>query len=131
MRTFLPNETEAGGFAAAYAATDPSSGPRGGIALGDDAAVSGDLRRTFAQVLAAARTRIGRVIAPALHGLRDARDRRRTARELRRLSPALLADIGIEAEEIDQLVETVFASRRNPAAMRGRESPVIRRSPNY
>ena len=112
MRTFLPNETEAGGLVAAYAATDPSSGPRGGIALGDDAAGSGDLRRAFGQAVAAARARIGRVIAPALHGLRDARDRRRTVRELRRLSPALLADIGIEAEEIDRLVDAGFSGWR-------------------
>ena len=118
MRTFLPSETEAGGFVAAYAATDPSSGPRGGIALGHDAAGSGDLRRTIGQVLAAARTRIGRVIAPALHGLRDARDRRRTARELRRLSPALLADIGIEAEEIDRFVDARLAGRRYGTALR-------------
>ena len=59
-----------------------------------------------------------RAIVCALNGLRAARDRRQTVRELRRLSPALLADIGMEPEEIERMVDARLAGRRYLTAMR-------------
>ena len=123
-----PSSTfEAGRLATGLATAEPAAGPRGQLALDHDAASPIDLRARYTRHVEAVLARIERAIVRALHGLRNARHRRQAERELRCLSPALLADIGIEPEEIEQVVETVFALRRNPAAMRARESPVIRR----
>ena len=109
-----PSSTfEAGRLAAGFATAESAAGPRGQLALDHDAATSADLRARYTRHVEAMLARIERAIVRALRGLRDARHRRQAERELRRLSPALLADIGIEPEEIEQVVETVFAARRN------------------
>ena len=118
MRAVLSSRTEAHRFATSFAAAETAGGPRGDIALDQDAAGAGDLRRSLGQVFHAARARIERVVAPVLHELRDVRDRRQTARELRRLSPALLADIGIEPDEIELVVDARLAASRNVTARR-------------
>ena len=118
MRAILSDTTDAGRFINAYAAPEPATGPRGSFALDRDAAGAVELRRAFGRAGGAALVRIERAIARVLNGLRDARDRRETVRELRRLSPALLADIGIESEEIEQVVDVRLAGLRYGTAMR-------------
>jgi len=110
MKAILSDTTDAGRFANAYATPEPATGPRGNFALDHEAA-------------GAALARIERAIARVLRELRAERDRRRTVRELRRLSPALLADIGIESEEIEQVVDLRLAGLRYGTATRaGRAS---------
>ena len=123
MRAILSDTTDAGRFANAYATPDPATGPRGSFALDHDAADAVELRRAFGRVASAALAGIERAIARVLSGLRDARDRRQTERELRRLSPALLADIGIESEEIEQVVNARFAGLRYGTAIQRRGLP--------
>ena len=118
MRAILSSTTDAGRFANAYATPEPATGPRGNIALDHDAAGAVELRHAVGRTVGAALARIERGIVRVLHGLRDVRGRRRTVRELRRLSPALLADIGIGPEEIEQLVDARLAGRRYRTAMR-------------
>ena len=123
MKAILPDTTDAGRFANAYATPEPATGPRGNFALDYEAAGAVELRRAFGRTAGAALARIERAIAGALRELRAERDRRRTVRELRRLSPALLADIGIESEEIEQVVDLRLAGLRYGTAMRaGRAS---------
>ena len=118
MRAILSDTTDAGRFANAYATPEPATGPRGNFALDHDAAGAVELRRAFGRTAGAALARIERAIVHALSELRAARDRRRTVRELRRLSPALLADIGIESEEIEQVVDVRLAGLRYGTAIR-------------
>jgi uncharacterized protein YjiS (DUF1127 family) len=118
MRAILSDTTAAGRFANAYATPEPATGPRGNIALDHDAAGAVELRRAFGRAAGATLARIERAIVRVVNGLRDARDRRETVRELRRLSPALLADIGIGPEEIEQLVDARLAGLRYGTAMR-------------
>lgn len=118
MRAILSDTTDAGRFANAYATPEPVTGLRGNFALDHDAAGAVELRRALGRAGGAALARIERAIAHVLNGLRDARNRRETVRELRRLSPALLADIGIGPEEIEQLVDARLAGLRYGTAMR-------------
>ena len=113
---------EAGRLATGLATAEPAAGPRGRPALEHGGPSSGDLRAHCTRHVETALASIERVVVRALHGLRDARDRRCTVRELRRLSPALLADIGIEPEDIEQVVGASLASQRRRAAMRNPES---------
>ena len=123
MKAILSNTADAGRFANAYATPDPATGPRGSFALDHDAAGAVELRRAFWRAVGDALARIERAIVRVLNGPRDARRRRQAARELRRLSPALLADIGIESEEIEQVVDVRFAGLRYGTAMRSRGLP--------
>ncbi len=118
MRAILSDTTDAGRFATAYATPDPATGPRGNFALDHDPAGTVELRRAFVRPAGAALARIERAIVRVLSELRAARDRRQTVRELRRLSPALLADIGMEPEEIERMVDARLAGRRYLTAMR-------------
>ena len=118
MRAILSDTTDAGRFATAYATPDPATGPRSNFALDHDAAGAVELRRAFVRPAGAALARIERAIVRVLSELRAARDRRQTVRELRRLSPALLADIGIESEEIERVVDVRLAGLRYGTAMR-------------
>ena len=118
MRAILSDTIDLGRFTNAYATPDPAIGPRGNIALDHDAAGAVELRRAVGRTVGAALARVERGVVHLLHGLRDVRGRRRTVRELRRLSPALLADIGIGPEEIEQLVDARLAGRRYRTAMR-------------
>ena len=123
MRAILSNTADAGRFANVYATPEPATGPRGNFTLDHDAAGSVELLRALGRAAGAAFTRIERTVVHALNGLRDARDRRQMVRELRRLSPALLADIGIEPGEIEQVVDVRLAGRRYGTAMRSRALP--------
>ena len=102
---------EAGRLTTELATAKPVVGPRGHLGLDQGAASASDLRSRFTRHGQAALTRIER----ALCALRDARDRRHTVRELRRLSPKLLADIGIEPESVEQVVAAAVASHRRGA----------------
>ena len=118
MRAIPSDKIDVGRLATALAIPDPATGPPGNISLDHGAARAGDLRPEFGRGIDATFARIEGAIVRVLHGLRDARDRRQTARELRRLSPALLADIGIEPEEIAQVIDAKFTTPRNRPAMR-------------
>lgn len=118
MRAILSDATDAGRLANTYAAPEPATGPRGSFALDRDAAGAVELRRAFGRAGGAALARIEHAIVCALNALRAARDRRQTVRELRRLSPALLADIGMEPQEIERMVDARLAGRRYLTAMR-------------
>ena len=118
MRAILSDTTDAGRFINTYAAPEPAAGPRGSFALDHDAAGAVELRRAFVRPAGAALARIERAIVRVLSELRAARDRRQTVRELRRLSPALLADIGMEPQEIERMVDARLAGRRYLTAMR-------------
>ena len=110
MRAFPSGKISAGRFANAFANPDPATGPPGNISLAHGPARADDPLPEFGRGVAAAFSRIEHAVVRVLHGLRDARDRRLTVRELRRLSPALLADIGIEPAEIEQIIDARFAT---------------------
>ena len=118
MRAILSETTDLGRFANAYATPEPATGPRGNIALDHDAAGAVELRRAFGRAGGAALARIERAIVRVLSELRAARDRRQTVRELRRLSPTLLADIGIDLEEVEQVVDARLAGLPYGTAVR-------------
>ena len=130
MRAIPFDNVEAGRLAIAPGTADPGTGPPGNNSLDRGAARAGDLRPEFGRGIDTAFARIERAIARILRGLRDARDRRQAVRELRRLSPALLADIGIEPAEIERVIDAKFATRRNQAATRKirRSAPKVRRA---
>ena len=102
-------------------------GHRGHLGLDQGATSSGDLPARYTHHVEAVLARIERAVVRALRELRDARDRRLTVRELRRLSPALLADIGIDPNDIEQVVDARLAWPRNLSAMRRQESLARRR----
>ena len=117
MKSTVSNEFEAGRLTPSFATADPATVLPGDIGLAHGAARAGDLRQSIKQGVNAVLTRIERAIDRILHRLRDARDRHATLRELRRLSPTLLADIGIEPEWIERVVDAAHAPRRQPYAM--------------
>ena len=130
MRAIPFDNVEAGRLATALGAADPGTGPPGNNSLDHSAARAGDLRPEFGRGIYTAFARIEGAIVRIRRGLRDARDRRLTARELRRLSPALLADIGIEPAQIERGIDAKFATRRKQAATRKirRSAPKVRRA---
>ena len=130
MRAISPDEFEAGRLATTSATPAPGSGPSGSVSLDHGAENAGDLRPELGRDIKAAFARIERAFVRILHGLRDARDRRQAVRELRRLSPALLADIGIEPHDIERVIDAKFATRGNRSVTRKfrRTAPNARRA---
>ena len=59
-----------------------------------------------------------RIVLDVMDRLRDARARRHTVRELRRMDRSRLADIGIEPEMIESTVDAMIAAHRERIAMR-------------
>lgn len=55
--------------------------------------------------------------------LRERRDRRATLRELRRLSPRQLCDIGLDVDQIEAVVDGLLTTRREQADRSGPERP--------
>ena len=118
MRAISSDQIESGRLATAFATLDPATGSPGNLSLDHDGANAGDLRPELERDIGVAFARLQGAFVRVLHRLRDARDRRQTVRELRRLSPVLLADIGIEPGEIEQVIDASVASHRHWAAMR-------------
>ena len=120
MKAPAPDAPGAGGLVTAFATSDAVSGPPGDIAPDRDSAGAGDSFRDADRDIDAALARLERTIAGVVQGLRDRLARRRAVRELRRLGRSRLADIGIEPEEIERVVDAMIAARRSRAATRGR-----------
>ena len=119
MTATTSNEIGAGRLVTAFAASDPATGPPENIVLDHDAASVGDLRPEFRQRAKAAFARVESAVAGVGRGLRDGLARRQTVRELRLLGRSRLADLGIEPDEIEQVVDAMIAMRRSRAAIRG------------
>ena len=71
--------------------------------------------RTPGRRLEAALARGERAAVDLLRWWRDGADRRRTVRELRRMGRSRLADLGIEPDDIERVVDAMLAARRNHA----------------
>ena len=120
MKATAPNAPGAGGLATAFAPSDAVAGPPGDIAPDRDSASAGDSLRDADRDIDAALARLERAIAGVMQGLRDRLARRRAVSDLRRLGRSRLADIGIEPEEIERVVDALIAARRARTATRGR-----------
>lgn len=81
-----------------------------------DAANADHFRSRLGRVVEAAAAGIGRTIVGVRQRLRDKLERRRTLRELRRLGRSRLADIGIEPNDIERVVDGMIAARRDRTA---------------
>ena len=86
------------------------------------AANADDFRPKFRQVVEAAGSRIERALVSVAQGLRDGPERRQTVRELRLLGRSRLADIGIEPDDIERVVDGMVAARRRRTENGGRPS---------
>ena len=86
-------------------------------------ATSAGARRNPGRRLEAALARGGRAVAGLVRRWRDGLDRRRTVRELRLMGRSRLADLGIEAEGIERVVDAMLAARRDAGAAKGGETP--------
>ena len=76
-------------------------------------------RRTLGERFEAALARGERAAVDLVHRWRDRLDRRRTVGELRRMGRSRLADLGIEPNDIERVVDAMLAARRNVAAAKG------------
>lgn len=86
------------------------------------AANADDFRPKLGQVVEAAGARIERALIRVAQRLRDGPDRRRTVRELRLMGRSRLADIGIEPDDIERVVDGMVAARRRRTESGGRPS---------
>ena len=120
MKSIVPDAPGAGGLVTAFTTSDAAAGSPGDIAPERDSASAGNSLRYADQDIDAALARMERAIAGVVHGLRDWLARRRAVSELRRLGRSRLADIGIEPDEIERVVDALIAARRGRAATRGR-----------
>ena len=110
MRTTAPIEIGAGRPVTESATSDLATTPAWDIVSDRRAANAGDFRPKFRQVVEAAGSRIGRALVSAAQGLRDGPGRRQSVRELRLLGRARLADIGIEPDEVERVVDEMIAA---------------------
>ena len=120
MKATTYDEIGAGRLVTAFAASDPATGPPRDIVLDRDAASADDFRPELRKDIETTVARIECAIAGVVHRLRDALARRQTVRELRFLGRSRLADIGIEPNDIERVVDAMIAARRDRAAIRGR-----------
>ena len=117
----------AGRLLTAFATSATAAGPPGDTPPRSDAASAGT-RQDIHQGLEGALARGERAVFDRIRGLRDRlRDRlvrRPTVRELRIMGRSRLADIGIEPDGIEPVVDAMLAARRDRAAgQRGRGRP--------
>ena len=120
MKATTPHGIGAGRPITVSATSDIATAPSRDIVPDRRAANADDFRPRLRQVADAAAARIGRAIVGVAQGLRDGLERRRTVRELRLLGRSRLADIGIEPNDIERVVDELIAVRRNRAATGGR-----------
>ena len=120
MNATTSNELGAGRLVTAFATSDPATGPPRDIVLDRDAASADDFRPEFRQDMETTVARIECAIVGVVHRLRDALARRQAVRELRLLGRSRLADIGIEPNDIERVVDAMIAVRRDRATIRGR-----------
>ena len=123
MTATISQKIGAGGLLTAFATSATAAGPPGNTPPRSDATSAGT-RQDIHQGLEGALARGERAVFDWVHGLRDRLARRQTVRELRIMGRSRLADIGIEPDGIERVVDTMLAARRDRAAgQRGRERP--------
>ena len=120
MKATAPHGIGAGRPVTASATSDLATAPSRDIVPDRRAANADDFRPKLRQLADAAAARIERALVGVVQGLRHSLARRRTVRELRRLGRSRLADIGIEPNDIEQVVDDMIAARRNRATAEGR-----------
>ena len=119
MTATISHEIDAGRLVTAFAATDPATGPPRDVVLDHQAASAGGPRPEFRRNVGAALARGGRAVVDVVRRMRDGLTRRQAVRELRRLGRSRLADLGIEPDRIEHVVDAMIAARRNGTATRG------------
>ena len=120
MKATTYNEIGAGRLVTAFVTSDPATGPPRDIVLDRDASSADDFRPEFRQDIETTVARIECAIVGVVHRLRDALARRQAVRELRFLGRSRLADVGIEPNDIERVVDAMIAARRDRAVIRGR-----------
>ena len=120
MTATAQNRIEVGRAVCASATPDLATASSRNIAPDRRAANADDFRPKHRQVVEAAAARIGRAIAGAVQRERDRLERRRTVRELRLLGRSRLADIGIEPDDVERVVDEMIAARRARTEADGR-----------
>ena len=123
MTAIISQKIGAGRLLTAFATSATAAGPPGDTPPRSDAASAG-ARQDIHQGLESALARGERAVFDWVHGLRDRLARRQTVRELRIMGRSRLADIGIDPDGIERVVDAMLAARRDRAAgQRGRGRP--------
>ena len=123
MTATISQKIGAGRLLTAFATSATAAGPPGDTPPRSDAASAGT-RQDIHQGLEGALARGERAVFDRVRGLRDRLARRQTVRELRIMGRSRLADIGIEPDGIERVVDAMLAARRDRAAgQRGRGRP--------
>ena len=123
MTAIISQKIGAGRLLTAFATSATAAGPPGDTPPRSDAASAGT-RQDIHQGLEGALARGERAVFDWVRGLRDRLARRQTVRELRIMGRSRLADIGIEPDGIERVVDAMLAARRDRAAgQRGRGRP--------
>ena len=123
MTAIISQKIGAGRLLTAFATSATAAGPPGDTPPRSDAASAGT-RQDIHQGLEGALARGERAVFDRVRRLRDRLARRQTVRELRIMGRSRLADIGIEPDGIERVVDAMLAARRDRAAgQRGRGRP--------
>ena len=118
MTATTSQQIGAGRLLTAFATSATAAGPPGDTPPRSDAASAGT-RQDIHQGLEGALARGERAVFDWVRGLRDRLARRQTVRELRIMGRSRLADIGIEPDGIERVVDAMLAARRDRAAAQG------------
>ena len=118
MTETTSQEIGAGRLLTAFATSETAAGPPGDTPPRSDAASAGT-RQDIHQGLEGALARGERAVFDRVRRLRDRLARRQTVRELRIMGRFRLADIGIEPDGIERVVDAMLAARRDRAAAQG------------
>ena len=118
MTATTSQEIGAGRLLTAFATSETAAGPPGDTPPRSDAASAGT-RQDIHQGLEGALARGERAVFDRVRRLRDRLARRQTVRELRIMGRFRLADIGIEPDGIERVVDAMLAARRDRAAAQG------------
>ena len=118
MTATTSQEVGAGRLLTAFATSETAAGPPGDTPPRSDAASAGT-RQDIHQGLEGALARGERAVFDRVRRLRDRLARRQTVRELRIMGRFRLADIGIEPDGIERVVDAMLAARRDRAAAQG------------
>ena len=118
MSATTSEEIGAGRLLTAFATSETAAGPPGDTPPRSDAASAGT-RQDIHQGLEGALARGERAVFDRVRRLRDRLARRQTVRELRIMGRFRLADIGIEPDGIERVVDAMLAARRDRAAAQG------------
>ena len=118
MTATTSQQIGAGRLLTAFATSATAAGPPGDTPPRSDAASAGT-RQDIHQGLEGALARGERAVFDWVRGLRDRLARRQTVRELRIMGRSRLADIGIEPDGIERVVDAMLAARRDRAAGQG------------